>query len=77
MECVWALFSCRAEALTEVLVSGALMVYELVKKGESGSALALLEVHHYHPISTSRCRLEFGRDVFRITQAHRGRRGGW
>ena len=32
--------------------SGAAMVQSLVEKGESGSALALLEVHHRHPIST-------------------------
>ena len=49
---VWVVLRCKSEALLRAIASGAAMVQSLVEKGESGSALALLEVHHCHPIST-------------------------
>ena len=49
---VWAVLRCDSERFLRALASGAAMVRSLVEKGESGSALALLEVHYRHPIST-------------------------
>ena len=45
MDCVWAVLRYQSEALLlAAIASGVAMVQSLVEKGESGSALALLEV---------------------------------
>ena len=52
MDWVWAVLRCKWEATSRAITSGAAMVASLVEKGESGSALALLEVRHCHPTGT-------------------------
>ena len=52
MDWVWAVLRCKWEATSRAITSGAAMVASLVEKGESGSALALLEVLHCHPTGT-------------------------
>ena len=64
---VRVVFKCNTDRLSEDLISGAAMVQSLLEKGESGSALALLEVHPistrdpesvFHKLDLCRCRQE-------------------